>query len=518
MQIGVFIPIGNNGWLISTTSPQYKPSFDLNRTIVEKAEAFGFDFALSMIKLHGFGGPSQFWDYNLESFTLMAGLAAVTSRIQLFATCAVLTVPPPFTARMAATIDSISHGRFGINIISGWQRREYAQMGIWPGSEHYHRRYDYCAEYVTIMKELWDTGRSDFKGDFFQMDDCRCLPMPTAKVPIICAGQSDAGTHFAVENADYNFCSSGGINEPTRVAPSVARLVAANEAAGKNCGALVLTMVIADETDEAAMAKWEHYKSRHGPRGAGVARLPGLRRPEPGPAFRTEQAADAGDAGTADAGRGVDRLLRLGGADAGRVGDGAGRAGRDADLRRFRHRHGTVRHTRPAADALPQRAETGGVDGAAIRRHRAGAIPWRRNHRNGATPGSAKPNAARWGRFRPRGPWSDFCFAFRDHWGGRQMCRGDDPDCAEFEKHRLDFRVGMAKERRAFLKSGFAATSGAAALATTGLSLVSPALAQTSAARRPGSPAYHHLPANARHGSLGLFQQVAETPNGGRIG
>ena len=49
MQLGVFIPIGNNGWLISTTSPQYMPSFDLNRTIVEKAERFGFDFALSMI-------------------------------------------------------------------------------------------------------------------------------------------------------------------------------------------------------------------------------------------------------------------------------------------------------------------------------------------------------------------------------------------------------------------------------------------------------------------------------------
>ena len=94
MQLGVFIPIGNNGWLISTTSPQYKPSFDLNRTIVEKAERFGFDFALSMIKLRGFGGPCGFWDYNLEIFTLMAGLAAVTKRIQLFATCAVLTIPP----------------------------------------------------------------------------------------------------------------------------------------------------------------------------------------------------------------------------------------------------------------------------------------------------------------------------------------------------------------------------------------------------------------------------------------
>jgi pyrimidine oxygenase len=261
MQLGVFIPIGNNGWLISTASPQYKPSFDLNRTIVEKAERFGFDFALSMIKLHGFGGASEFWDYNLESFTLMAGLAAVTTRIQLFATCAVLTLPPPIAARMAVTIDSISHGRFGVNIISGWQRREYTQMGIWPGAEHYRRRYDYCAEYVTVMRELWATGRSDFKGDFFQMDDCRCLPLPSANIPIICAAQSDAGTRYAAQYADWNFCSSGGINAPTMVTQSVARLVRATQEIGRPCGALVLTMVIADETDDAAMAKWEHYKA-----------------------------------------------------------------------------------------------------------------------------------------------------------------------------------------------------------------------------------------------------------------
>ncbi len=261
MQLGVFIPIGNNGWLISTTSPQYKPSFDLNKTIVQKAEGFGFDFALSMIKFHGFGGPSQFWDYNLESFTLMSGLAAVTTRIQLFATCAVLMMPPPITARMAVTIDSISGGRFGVNMITGWQRREYTQMGIWPGSEHYKRRYEYCAEYVDIMQDLWTTGRSDRKGDFFKMDDCRCLPMPSARIPIICAAQSDAGTRFAAEYADYNFCASFGYNAPTAVGPSVARLVAANKVAGRNCGALILTMIIADETDAAAEAKWEHYKA-----------------------------------------------------------------------------------------------------------------------------------------------------------------------------------------------------------------------------------------------------------------
>lgn len=95
MSVGVFIPIGNNGWLLSENAPQYRPSFALNKAITLKAEGYGLDFALSMIKLRGFGGKTEFWDHNLESFTLMAGLAAVTTRIRLFATAATLCLPPP---------------------------------------------------------------------------------------------------------------------------------------------------------------------------------------------------------------------------------------------------------------------------------------------------------------------------------------------------------------------------------------------------------------------------------------
>ena len=261
MEIGVFIPIANNGWLISTTSPQYMPSFALNREVVQKAEAFGFDFALSMIKLRGYGGPSQFWDHALESFTLMAGLAAVTTRIQLLASVGVLTIPPALAARMAVTIDSIAPGRFGINIVSGWQKAEYDQMGLWPGSAHYQRRYEYCSEYVAIMRELWNTGRSDFRGEFFRMNDCRLGPLPQGPVKIVCAGQSERGMRFAAEYGDYAFIGSSGVNEPARVAPVAARLAAAAEHAGRDIGAFVLMMAIADESDEAAMGKWERYQA-----------------------------------------------------------------------------------------------------------------------------------------------------------------------------------------------------------------------------------------------------------------
>ena len=162
MKIGVFVPIGNNGWLISTHAPQYMPTFELNKAIVQKAEHYHFDFALSMIKLRGFGGKTEFWDHNLESFTLMAGLAAVTSKIQIYATAATLTLPPAIVARMASTIDSISGGRFGVNLVTGWQKPEYDQMGMWPGDDYFASRYDYLTEYVQVLRDLWGTGRSDF--------------------------------------------------------------------------------------------------------------------------------------------------------------------------------------------------------------------------------------------------------------------------------------------------------------------------------------------------------------------
>src|SRR6266446_9953041 len=191
VEIGVFIPIGNNGWLISTTAPQYKPTFNLNRQIVAKAEAYGLDFALSMIKLRGFGGASEFWDYNLESFTLMAGLAAVTDRINLYASVGTLTIPPALTARMAVTIDSIAPGRFGVNIVSGWQKAEYDQMGLWPGDEYFGYRYDYSSEFVAVMRELWEKGVSNFEGRHFTMNDCRLLPHPRGPISVVSAGQSD---------------------------------------------------------------------------------------------------------------------------------------------------------------------------------------------------------------------------------------------------------------------------------------------------------------------------------------
>ena len=260
MDIGVFIPINNNGWLISENAPQYMPSFELNKIVAQKAEDYGMDFALSMIKLHGFGGKTEFWDHGLESFTLMAGLAAVTKRIKLFASTAVLTIPPAIVARMAVTIDSISGGRFGVNIVSGWHKVEYSQMGLWPGDEHFGKRYQYSTEYVQILRELWEKGESDFKGDYFQMDKCKLSPLPSKPIEIVSAGQSDTGMAFGAQYCNYNFCLGEGVNEPTKAASVPARVLEYAKKTGRDVGAYMLYMVICADTDEEALAKWDSYE------------------------------------------------------------------------------------------------------------------------------------------------------------------------------------------------------------------------------------------------------------------
>jgi pyrimidine oxygenase len=161
---------------------------------------------------------------------------------------------------MATTIDSISGGRFGINIVSGWQKAEYEQMGLWPGDAYFGYRYDYSSEYVTVIKELWANGVSNFKGKYFEMKDCAMKPMPTNEIKIVAAGQSGRGMEFAAAHANYSFVLGAGVNTPTACADTCGKLVDAAAKTGREVGAYVLFMVIADETDALAQAKWRKYQ------------------------------------------------------------------------------------------------------------------------------------------------------------------------------------------------------------------------------------------------------------------
>lgn len=88
------------------------------------------------------------------------------------------------------------------------------------------------------------------------------------------------------------------------------------------------------------------------------------------------------------------------------------------------------------------------------------------------------------------------------------MCMGDDMTCPDFEQHRRAFRGELEVERRAFLKSAFAASGGAAALAAGSVSLVTPAMAAAAAANQPAVARYHHLPATDQTVHWGYFSKL----------
>ena len=160
MKVGIFIPIGNNGWLLSENAPQYKPTFALNKEVAQTAEHYGLDFVLSMIKLRGFGGKTEFWDHNLESFTLMAGLAAVTSRIGLVATASTSFQHPFHLARKLASIDHLSEGRAGWNLVTSTspdEARNYGQAAALDSDTRHER----ARECLAVVRGLWTSWEAD---------------------------------------------------------------------------------------------------------------------------------------------------------------------------------------------------------------------------------------------------------------------------------------------------------------------------------------------------------------------
>lgn len=261
MRVGLFIPIGNNGWVVSGTAPQYLPTFELNRSLTVRAEAAGADFVFSMGKWRGYGGATGHWDHTLESLTLTAGLAAATDRISLYATVHPLLVHPAVAAKMLVTIDDISGGRAGVNVVTGWNRFEFAQMGLWPGDDYFEHRYDYAEEWVTVVKALWSTGRLTHRGRFFDLDDCVSQPRPRPGAsrphpPVVCAGMSEAGLRFTVAHCDYGFV--GGADPVLHDLLARSHRLALDM--GRTARPIVLYTLVAEATDEAANERAAWYR------------------------------------------------------------------------------------------------------------------------------------------------------------------------------------------------------------------------------------------------------------------
>jgi FMNH2-dependent dimethyl sulfone monooxygenase len=175
------------------------------RSIAIAAEDAGFDAVIPVGRWKGFGGESKFWDRTFETFTWAAAIAEATERIGIFTTCHLGIIHPVFAAKMGATIDHISGGRWGLNVVAGWLGEEFDMFGGLPAHVD---RYRLAAEWLDIVKRLWtETEQFDYDGEFFQLKGAISEPRPVQSPypPIMNAGQSPTGQAFAVRNSDLIF-------------------------------------------------------------------------------------------------------------------------------------------------------------------------------------------------------------------------------------------------------------------------------------------------------------------------
>jgi len=101
-------------------------------------------------------------------------LACVTERVELGPLVASTSFhQPAMIAKLAGTLDAISGGRLILGVGAGWNQREYAAFGI-----PYDKRVSRFEEAFTIIRELLRTGRSDFHGVYYDVDDCVLDPSP----------------------------------------------------------------------------------------------------------------------------------------------------------------------------------------------------------------------------------------------------------------------------------------------------------------------------------------------------
>lgn len=256
--LGIFLPMANGGWILSKNTPPLDGSYSYNRTAALLAEEAGLDFVMAMAKFRGYGGETHHWNSALESVTLMSALAEATSRVKVWATIHTILQNPGVAAKMIATLDQVSEGRAGLNLVTGSYKDEFAQMGAWPEGVDHDQRYDLAYEWIRAIKALWTDASVTQHGTYFHLDDCQSWPKPEKRPFLVCAGTSPKGMRFTSDEMDAIFLS-GDTPEKMKQSSDAAKADAAE--LGRFVRTYCMMTIVFGETDEAAEAIADHYRA-----------------------------------------------------------------------------------------------------------------------------------------------------------------------------------------------------------------------------------------------------------------
>jgi probable F420-dependent oxidoreductase len=187
-----FAPVPPGDWRHLLDQARAADAAGVDRVFVSDHVAFGRD--LGSYADPGRGGvaggrqptgPDGDW---LEALTVLAAMAAVTSRVKLATNVLVAPLRPAVVlAKMATTIDVLSAGRFELGVGVGWQEAEYRAAGV-----DFARRGRILDQTLDACRQLWTVAEADFAADGFSVAGIHMMPKPTRAtgVPVWIGGRA----------------------------------------------------------------------------------------------------------------------------------------------------------------------------------------------------------------------------------------------------------------------------------------------------------------------------------------
>jgi FMNH2-dependent dimethyl sulfone monooxygenase len=215
MLLGLFLPIQSGGWSPSRLPRSTSWEFDYNARLTQRAEELGFDLVFGLAQWMGKGGTGgtiHFREQSLDPFITATSLAVITQRIILISTIHILygSWHPLYLAKFGATIDHISHGRWGLNVVTGFVPSEARMFG--NEQIAHDTRYVMASEFTEMMKALWASNENlSVEGQYWRLIDAFVTPKPRFGRPLLVnATGSPAGIAYAAKHSDLVFITSPG--------------------------------------------------------------------------------------------------------------------------------------------------------------------------------------------------------------------------------------------------------------------------------------------------------------------
>jgi alkanesulfonate monooxygenase SsuD/methylene tetrahydromethanopterin reductase-like flavin-dependent oxidoreductase (luciferase family) len=258
-KLGIFSANCDGGLTMSLAPERWPADWDDIVAMTKIADNAGIEFILPVAKWRGYQGKANIYGRSFETLTHGAALGALTRRIAIFATVHVPLVTPAFAAKAIATIDHISHGRAGLNIVCGWNQAEFDLHGVTIEQD---TRYDHGLEWFQVWSRLLQGGPEfDWDGRFFKLKRLQTDPLSLQRPwPVVMsAGFSPRGRDFAARAADVLFLNVTELDQVPALLANVAEHAGRH---GRSIRVFTMGHVVCRPTRREAEEYFEYFAER----------------------------------------------------------------------------------------------------------------------------------------------------------------------------------------------------------------------------------------------------------------